>query len=151
MTIVIKRSQIIAAGKPGRARAKLAAGWNQAARATPSLARVHWLERPVIPETERERTGKAPRATSEKASPAPKAWPWFAQPHPRHCACQCKPLDHVRSCQKGNRRLLGLAAATSLGVAHASGWRRRGDSSNHSPLRRRGIEARFVSIWLCSA
>ena len=55
----------------GRAKAKLAAGWNQAARATPSLARVRRLERPIIPETERERTGKAPRATSEKASPAP--------------------------------------------------------------------------------
>jgi hypothetical protein len=57
VTIVWKRSAINAAGKRGRARAKLAAGWNQAARAIPSLARVRWLERPIITETERERTG----------------------------------------------------------------------------------------------
>jgi hypothetical protein len=66
VTIVIKRSQIIAAGKPGRARAKLAAGWNQAARATPSLARVRWLERPMIPETERERTARRRRLLPRK-------------------------------------------------------------------------------------
>ena len=66
MTIVWKRSAINAAGKRGRARAKLAAGWNQAARATPSLARVRWLERPMIPETERERTARRRRLLPRK-------------------------------------------------------------------------------------
>ena len=151
MTIVWRRLAIVAAGKRGRARAKLAAGWNQAARATPSLARVRWLERPVILETERERTGKTPRATSEIASPAPQAWPSFAQPHRRRHACRCKPPDRFRSRQKDNRRRLGLAASTSLDVAHSSGWHRRGGSSNHSPLPARRIEHRSVWTWLCSA
>ena len=122
MTIVWKRSAINAAGKRGRARAKLAAGWNQAARAIPSLARVRWLERPIITETERERTGNAPRTTSEKASPAPQAWPSFAQPHRRSHACRCKPPDRFRFCQRDSRRLSGLAVSILLDDAHASGW-----------------------------
>ena len=151
MIIVIKRSQIIKAGQRGRARAKLGAGWNQAARATPSLARVRWLERPIIPVTERERTGKAPRVTSEIASPAPQAWPSFAQPHRRRHACRCKPPDRFRFCQRDSRRLSGLAVSILLDDAHASGWRHRGDSSSHSPLRGRRIETRSVSTWLYSA
>jgi hypothetical protein len=101
--------------------------------------------------TEHEKTGIAQRATSEKASLAPQAWPSFAQPRRRRRAGRCKPPDRFRSCRKGNRRLLGLVASTSLDVGDSSEWRCRGDSSNLLPLPGRGIEPRSVSTSLCSA
>jgi hypothetical protein len=64
VTIVLRKAAIIAAGNRGRRKAALAMA---AARPRPiTLAKVAWLERTILPMTERELTGKAPTRDTVK-------------------------------------------------------------------------------------
>jgi hypothetical protein len=67
VTIVWKRAAVIAAGIRGRRKAALAMA---SARPRPiTLARVAWLDRPIIPETEREKAGAKYRKPSKTRRP----------------------------------------------------------------------------------
>jgi hypothetical protein len=56
-----------AAGIRGRRKAQM---FGTVTRRTPSLPRVRFLERPIVPATERERTGKAPTTPGKQDRPA---------------------------------------------------------------------------------
>src|SRR5215471_11083503 len=97
MTFVWKDKALRAAGKRGVAKAR-AYGLATNRRAPITLAKVRWLERPIIPASERELTGKAPAGAV-----APKMQSSIRSPCERRLPSSV-PLSHQRAPERSGRQ-----------------------------------------------
>jgi hypothetical protein len=97
MTFVWKDKALRAAGRRGVAKAR-AYGLANNRRAPISLARVRFLERPVIPASEREKTGKPPAREV-----APKMQSSVRSPRERRLTSSV-PLSHHKAPQRNGRQ-----------------------------------------------
>ena len=107
MTFAWKDKALRAAGKRGVAKAR-AYGLATNRRAPITLAKVHWLERPILPASERELTGKAPTrdhssVPTRDSGPAQKSQSSVRSPRKRRLNI-LRPAEPSRAPEHGGRQ-----------------------------------------------
>jgi hypothetical protein len=133
MTFAWKDKALRAAGQRGVAKAR-AYGLATNRRAPITLAKVHWLERPILPASERELTGKAPARdnssvpTRDDSRPAQKSQSSVRSPREGRLASSLSLSRHrapERSGRQGPNAWRGAIAGFTA-PCEALGWIQRG-------------------------
>ena len=134
MTFAWKDKALRAAGQRGVAKAR-AYGLATNRRAPITLAKVHWLERPILPASERELTGKAPARdnssvpTRDDSRPAQKSQSSVRSPRERRSGSSV-PLSRHRAPERSGRQdpnaWRGATWRGLYGPCEALGWIQRG-------------------------